>query len=476
MVPDKRILSTSEKLEKVERLVRQKRFRQAEEALKGFVTDFNLEAPSDESARYHYLNAYIHWETGEKKRGLTSARTALEMFMSLKDFSGIAKAESLVGALLIDLGDLKKSKEHLEQAVSGFRFAKDYASVARSLNQLAYLHYVKGELKRSLQLVGEARENAIAANDLQYEIVQKGSAASCLVFLGRWKEATAILKDFLPQVKRAGDSLNFILGTITFGKANFLIGKYQTAIKNYQEAIRISKEEGLLGNLKIGYELIAEAYIHNGRFTDAEENLKKALEIGERVSPYGTIMTQCWRLMGDLHNAKGESHKALEAYNTCESYLIKLPEELERGACFVGKGLAYARQEEWSVARSNFEKALDVFAQCENDWEMAKAVTAAAESGVYSAKQVKGQLFWAREIFQKLEYPSWEKRVDDLLASPEVGPLNGVPLRSEKAHLERERVLAALEEAEGNRTKAAEILKVPRTTLCSILKRINGSK
>lgn len=106
----------------------------------------------------------------------------------------------------------------------------------------------------------------------------------------------------------------------------------------------------------------------------------------------------------------------------------------------------------------------------------AKAVTVAAESGIYSAKQVKGQLFWAREIFQKLEHPAWEKRVDELLASPEVGPQNGLPLRSEKAHLERERVLAALEEAEGNRTKTAEILKIPRTTLCSILKCINGSR
>jgi tetratricopeptide (TPR) repeat protein len=322
-----------------------------------------------------------------------------------------------------------------------------------------------------LEFVGQSQEASRKGNDQYYQIIQEGMASLCYWLLGRWKDAKANLKKFLIVTNKANDFANYTSGLVNFGHAEFVGGRYKEARKHYLEAVRVCTEENLMGNLKVAYEYLGELAIVEGRFTEAEDYLNKAGEIGERVSPYGTIMTQRWRLMGDLHNAKGEPSEALKAYETCESYLIKLPEELERGACFVGRGVAYAKLEQWKVSRDCFEKALDVFDQCENEWETAKAVVTAVEAGAYSAKQVALQLVTAKELFQRLEHPPWEKRVDQLLSRSDAGPLSRASLRFEKANLERERVLEAMNKSGGNKTKAAELLGIPRTTLLSILRR-----
>ncbi|HXF47807.1 MAG TPA: helix-turn-helix domain-containing protein, partial [Verrucomicrobiae bacterium] len=384
--------------------------------------------------------------------------------MSLRDFAGIAKAECLVGSLLVDLGNLANAREHLKQAVAGFNFAGDVASAARALNQVAYLHYVKGELRLAVHYNREAKEYAVNAGDNYYSVILSGSLAAYQLFDGQWRRAMEDLKTYLVETKKMGDFYNLTTGLILSGFAKKLSGSFKEAREAYLEAVRVSTKENLAGNLKVAYEFMVSLCIAEGRFAEAEDYLKKAMEIGERVSPYGTIMTQCWRLMGDLYNAKGEPLNALKAYETCESYLIKLPEELERGACFVGRGVAFAKLQQWKVSRDCFEKALDVFDQCENDWETAKAVVTAVEVGAYSAKQVTLQLVTARELFQKLEHPAWEQRVSKLLAnSPE--PLEPLPYFAKKENFEKQEILAALEKAGQNKTRAAELLGLPRQTL-----------
>ncbi|HXF49598.1 MAG TPA: helix-turn-helix domain-containing protein, partial [Verrucomicrobiae bacterium] len=461
---DKSSLEISRQLAGVEVLVRAKRFREGLAELEKLTPSASFETSSETAASYHFFKGYILWELGDKKKAFSSAQKALEMYLSLRHFEGIAKSQKLVGSLFIDLGNLKSAREHLEIAVSTFKLSKQWGEVARALNQMAYLCIVQGHLKESLQYVEQSKEAALKSEDRYYAIVQDGVASVCHRLSGNWKLSIQNLNQFLVETKKTKDLFNYVTGLFGLGFARVLGGRTNEARKNYFDALQIATDVGLIGSQKAGYEYLAQLSIAEGRFSEAEDYLKKAMEIGERVSPYGTIMTQCWRLMGDLHNAKGEPLNALKAYETCESYLIKLPEELERGACFVGRGVAYAKLQQWKVSRDCFEKALDVFDQCENDWETAKAVVTAVEVGAYSAKQVTLQLVTARELFQKLEHPAWEQRVSKLLAnSPE--PLEPLPYFAKKENFEKQEILAALEKAGQNKTRAAELLGLPRQTL-----------
>ena len=461
---NKRDKALVQRLRKADFLVQGNRFKEALEQLKDISTSFDQPSPSEEKALFHYLFGYCQWRQGEKKQALGHARGALETYLSFRNFEGIAKCEYLLGALFIDLGNLAQAKEHLEIAVADFKQIRDWASAARSLNRISNLHVIKGELKRAIEYAGQAREYALKAGDRYYELVQHGVMGVCWWLLGNWKQAKSELKDFLIETKQASDSVFYTSGLVNLGHAEFVGGRFKEARKHYLEAARVCLVEDLIGNLKVAFEYLGELGIYEGRFAEAEGYLNKALEIGERVSPYGPIMTQRWRLMGDLRNAKGEPQDALQAYETCESYLIKLPEELERGACFVGRGVAYAKLQQWNLSRACFEKALDVFDQCENDWETAKAVVTSVEVGAYSAKQVTVQLLTAKELFRKLEHPAWEERVEKLMAnSPE--PLEPLPYFAKKENFEKQEILTALEKAGQNKTRAAELLGIPRQTL-----------
>lgn len=458
------------KLEVVGGLIQSKRFREAQTELETLRPSLNAEAISADAASYHYFQGYVLWEFGDKKRGLASTQKALEIYLALSDLAGIAKAQKLAGALLIDLGNLTLAKEHLELAVSTFKLSKQWDQASRALNQMAYLSKIQGELKYAYDYNAEAQRCASLAKDKYFEMVLRGSLSWYQFAAGEWKAARISLNEFLIETKRANDYGNYALGLINFGRSEMLGNHFKETRKYYLEAVQVCDKENLVGTLKIVYEHLAELSIVEGRFAEAEDYLKKALEIGERVSPYGTIMTQCWRLMGDLRLAKGEPSQALKAYETCESYLIKLPEELERGACFVGRGVAFARLKNWKDAKACFDRAFEVFENCENDWELSKAVVVAVECGTYAAKQMETELLMGCEFFQKYKHPVWEERARKLLAGVESSRV-ALPLDAKRENLEKEEIVSALQETENNITLAAKKLGLLRSTLQYKIKR-----
>jgi len=467
---DKKTSLTGKELETVDSLIQSKRFREASAELEKLPCTFNPEIVSIEAAFYHYLKGYIFWVLGEKKRGYSSAQKAMEMYLTLCDLDGIAKSQKLAGSLLIDLGNLTSAKEHLELSVSAFKLANRWGQAARALNQMAYLSKIRGQLKYANDYNAEARQCALLAQDKYYETVLRGSLSWHQFLEGDWKSAKVSLKDFLLETKRANDFGNHALGLVNFGRSEFLGSRFKESRKYYLEAVQICNKENLIGTLKIVYEHLAELSIAEGRFSEAEDYLKKAMEIGERVSPYGTIMTQCWRLMGDLHLAKREYDQALKAYETCRSYLIKLPERLEEGAMYRGMGICYIHKDQLSLAQTAFKKALEIFEACENDWELAKTYVEAAEWGVFALAEFRPKLVWAKGIFKELEHPSWETRVQLLLGRSE--PLSaGLPLRLAHEVADRERIRQALTETEANISQAAGKLGITRQALHYKIKR-----
>jgi tetratricopeptide (TPR) repeat protein len=466
----KRLSGTAEQLQGVGSLVQANKLNEALAELKSIAPAFNSKEFSENCAQYNYLQGFVLWRLGDKQKALEPSQKALELYLGLGHFAAIGRSQNLVGWIYIDLGNLKAAEEHLQLAASGFKMAGDWAQAARALNRLGYVQGVKGNLQLANYFLDQAHDCTVKAGDAYFERVLACGRAVCYRLSGNWKQALLILKEFLLEDQKVSDQFNHIFGLINNGHAHFLGGQLKPARRNYLEAVRIASEENLIGNLKVAYEFLAELDIAEGRFAEAEENLKKALEIGERVSPYGTIMTQCWRLMGDLRLAQKEYDKALEAYATCRSYLIKLPEKLEEGAMYRGMGICHIRKDQFSLAQAAFKKAIEIFEACENDWELAKTYVEAAECGAFALAELRPRLAWAKGVFAELEHPSWERRVEELLGHGEPSS-NGIPLRLAHEMADRQRVTQALSETNGNISHAAEKLGISRPALHYKIKR-----
>ena len=451
-------------LGKIDSLVQTNKFKEALAELCAIEAVLSSKVPSEELAFYSYLRGFVLWRLGEKKLALEGAQKALDLYLSFQNLKGIGKSQNLTGSILIDLGNLRAAEEPLLLAVSGFKMAGDWAQAARALNKVAHLHSVEGKLNLATYFNKQARECASKAKDWYYELVLCCSRAVYHRLAGEWRLALSNLEKFLAESRKADDFFNYVFGLINVGHAHFLKESFKVARKSYLEAIGVATRENMIGNLKIAYEFLAELSIAEGRFSEAEDYLKKAMEIGERVSPYGTIMTQCWRLMGDLHLAKKEYDQALKAYETCRSYLIKLPERLEEGAMYRGMGICYLHKDQLSLAQNCFRKGIEIFEACENNWELAKTYVEAAEWGVFALAEIRPKLSWAKGIFRELEHPAWETRVQLLLGRSESLSAE-LPLRLAHEVADRERILKVLEGTEGNISRAADKLGITRQAL-----------
>lgn len=74
----------------------------------------------------------------------------------------------------------------------------------------------------------------------------------------------------------------------------------------------------------------------------------------------------------------------------------------------------------------------------------------------------------------KEEQEAFYKMFDELWGSdPNINLGKDYNLCSELEHLEKTRIIQALEDAKGNQTKAAEILKIGRTNLIAKMKKYN---
>lgn len=467
---NKQLSSATDQLKKVDSLVKANRFKEALAELREVEPIFNSKVPSSEIAQFNYLRGFVLWQLGEKKQALELAQAALDLYLSMQHLEGIAKSQNLVGWVHIDLGNLKEAEEHLQMAVSSFKMAGDWQQAARALNKIAHLQSVVGKLNLAKYFNEQARGSALKANDLYYGIVLRGSLGFYQLLDGRWRQATANVQEYFNEAKKAGDYFNYVISLLYLGNLNRLGGRFRFTRRYYEEAIELCKKESFVSMLKIAYEYLGELCIQEGRFAEAEENLKKALEIGERVSPYGSIMTQCWRLMGDLRLAQKEYDRALDAYGTCRSYLIKLPEKLEEGAMYRGMGISYIHKDQLSLAQTAFKKALEIFEACENSWELAKTYVETAESGAFALAELRPKLAWAKGVFQELEHPSWEARVEELLGHSEASS-NGLPLRLAHEMADRQRVVQALSETKGNISHAAGKLGISRPALHYKIKR-----
>jgi tetratricopeptide (TPR) repeat protein len=456
-------------LEKADFLVGEKRFQEALTELRNLKIDFGPHTISEEAALYYYLQGVVLQNLGEKKSALAPSQRALEIYCGLGNFAGIAKSENLMGYVQIDLGDLKSAREHLQQAVAGYRYAKDWCSVARALNKMSYLQTVRGDLRAAFQLNDEAQESAARGKDQYFQVVLKGSRSVFYRLAGDWKSALNNLKDFPIETKKARDYFNYIFGLINRGHAYFLGERLKEARKNYLEAVQVCEKEKLIGNLKVAYEFLGELYLEEKRFDEAEDCLNKAGEIGERVSPYGTITTQRLRLMGDLYLAKGALDKrhydtALEYYGNCQSYLIKLPERLEEGAMWRGVAVCYVRTNRFPAAQEAIRKSIEVFEACGNEWELAKTYVVGAEGGLFAPAGVKLHLQQAQEFFQKFEHPAWEKRVNEILERRDFLETE-LPLPAILEQTEKQQILKVLEETGRNVTRSAKKLGFSRESL-----------
>jgi tetratricopeptide (TPR) repeat protein len=133
------------------------------------------------------------------------AEEALDIFESLGDLAGVARASLDLGNTALDEGDYERTQELYEQAKAAALKAGDDREVASALNNLGDLALQKGNYKKALTLLREAVE---LKTKLGYQTALPhslhGIALACFQ-LRRHEESAATLKESLKLVHELRD-------------------------------------------------------------------------------------------------------------------------------------------------------------------------------------------------------------------------------------------------------------------------------
>lgn len=136
---------------------------------------------------------------------------------------------------------------------------------------------------------------------------------------------------------------------IEYGQALTKLGKYEEALKQYDKAVVDVDSSITNGNKKKALRGQAVAYFYLGRFEEAVNTFKKALE----MDCENTLNTDIRSYLGQCYVKQEKYEEALAVYNA-------LLAEEETAVAYAGRGSANASAGNIMEAKQDFEKAISL--------------------------------------------------------------------------------------------------------------------
>ncbi len=516
--------SIAEALNQAEALIDSSRYPEAREKLQEISRNSQFPILSEESHRFHYLRGLLFFRLGEQPAAWEETKEALRIFnvingsvsiperenlpdfvkeklqflrdvetallaglqesdgtqilqkskqleervieisSALEKLDPLAKMHYLAGFIKLNLAKLDEAQEHFECAATGSLLSKDWAALAKALNGKAQVHFYKSDLGMAIQILEQATRYSSKAGDRHFEAILRSILVHHQLCLGLWRPALSVLPEVLAELQRSNDIPNYCGALLNWGHANLLKGRLKESERAFGKSLRMAAKHNLATYMKLAHAFGAQLCLETGKFEEAENRLKKALDIARRSERGGYTETLLLRMLGDALASQNRFEKARQAYAACQSSLANFPQKDEGGFASRGMAVVNARQGQNQAARRNFKKALEIFEACNAQLEKAKTFVIAAESGVFTEAEMEPDLAWAKEVFKRLEHPSWVKRARALLKKPKSSG-QPVSLIVAREQTEREQIVKALLACNGNITQAAKKLGLLRQTL-----------
>ncbi|XP_042507588.1 protein KINESIN LIGHT CHAIN-RELATED 2-like [Macadamia integrifolia] len=220
-----------------------------------------------------------------------------------------------------------------------------------------------------------------AAEFFQQKLVEEGTTtvelltsfqllAATLCKLGQFEEAIQVLRKSVSFSCSSDLNLNPELANASFsvfmhlGDIYFTLGHYDSAMDSFRSGLDVQTQSLGLSHPQAAETCIyiAESYLQLMYFKEAEELCSLALNIHHENNSSSIEEVEARRLMGLIHNGRGENRAALEQLLLASSALSSLPEseQLEVAFLDVSIGETFVDLGRYDEALSSYHKALSV--------------------------------------------------------------------------------------------------------------------
>ena len=366
-----------------------------------------LEKGNDASSAYsgevYYLQALIFYQEDRYSQALEKAECAYQTLRQTSKNKRIGQVQLLLAYIFVNSGDLRKAEIEAQDAVSSFRRAGDDDGLTKAYNKLAQIYFVRAEFDRSIECLNQATENAKNFQEGQQLISRiSGNLGRIYLLLGDWERAQRCLYESLRQNEHPENGTGRCANLLSLGYAASQQRKFQEAERSYQKAFQIIQEKSLKRELAIYYEYVAEWALEQKNYDLGYEKIARAIEIGEQIAPFSTLLSQSYRILAQLQLATGKLNLA---ESTCQKFwevCNRLGEKVEEGLVHRIMGQIFARKNNRKPAEESFRASMVGLEKIGSKFELARTYLAAGAEAVFDAQMRKEYLSKAESLINEL--------------------------------------------------------------------------
>ena len=254
----------------------------------------------------------ISWlmRNSDPELGLHYGKEALAIAIRVSDYNEMARAYSFIGVCHRNMARYSEAFDSYNQGLE--------VAVAHNLrDQEAYLLVDLGNLYIYHGDYTRAKKELTEAAKIAEEINEQSILGFCHLNLGRVELGLGNYMEIRKESHAEAASIAVVkkyLGDLA-GRQ----GQYQKALDYYKDA---TSGEGVLTDLGLLsgiYENMTKAYIHLGKYDEAQQYAEKCLEKSEEMG-MSTNVNRAYRLLGTVYEKKGDYKTAIEKYDVVLAY------------------------------------------------------------------------------------------------------------------------------------------------------------
>jgi DNA-binding NtrC family response regulator/Tfp pilus assembly protein PilF len=391
------------KIELVESLIRQKKFKEALAEIRDLESQKVTDQFSIERGHIHYLLSLTFHHLGRYEEGLKEGRKAFELFKNTLENKRIAEIQFTLGRIYVSLGDFDDAESELRDAITTYRRIDDKQGIITVYNKLANICFIKSNFDRAIEYINQCITHCDESGDEITKAQLEANLSRIYIRIGRWQPAQKSLLSAVKVFEEKADALYLCRALLSLGYVSYLQRDFKKANKYYEQAIKIIFENNYTREFAIYSEYSGELEFAQGNYEKAKNHYMDCISRMEEIAPESDMISQTYRLLAELQIAQKEYN---EASSSCEKALKvaeSLGEKIEIGAIHRALGQIYNAKKEKERAKENFEKSISILEQIGAKFELGKTYLEAVKSDIFEYFDRVAYFANAREVFKELE-------------------------------------------------------------------------
>jgi tetratricopeptide (TPR) repeat protein len=299
----------------------------------------------------------LYHDRSNYDQALKVFKESLQLERDLGDEASQAFRLNNIGNTYFSMGDLDNARTYFEQAVGLFEKFKNTGETANALHNLAEISLNMGEYDQAQSQYLRALDLRRSSGDKRGAGMESSGLGTLFEYRGRYGAELASQEEAVKAFRDANDRSFWMASVLdSYGHALSLIGRYDEAQKNLDEALTLSRE---LKNQSLIAQTLAyqgDSFFYRGDFKSARPLYDQALQEASRGKDKNIVLLSKISLARlDVYEGRPQVARTLKALGQ-EADALGLKYFSAECSVYQGEALLAARQ--YSPAQQELESAL----------------------------------------------------------------------------------------------------------------------